>query len=36
MALVLLEVNGSSRSATVRCTLAECENATDPVKVTPP
>ena len=33
---VLLEVNGKRRSATVRCTLAACENATDPVKVTPP
>ena len=33
---VLLEVNGRRKSATVRCTLAQCENATDPVKVTPP
>ena len=33
---VLLEVNGTRKSATVRCTLAACENATDPVKVTPP
>jgi hypothetical protein len=33
---VLLEVNGTRKSATVRCTLAECETATDPVKVTPP
>ena len=33
---LLLDVNGKRRSATVRCTLAECENATDPVKVTPP
>lgn len=33
---VLLEVNGARTAATVRCALAECENATDPVKVTPP
>jgi hypothetical protein len=33
---VLLEVNGTRKFATVRCTLAACENATDPVKVTPP
>lgn len=33
---VLLQVNGSRKAATVRCTLAHCENATDPVKVTPP
>jgi hypothetical protein len=33
---VLLQVNGGRKSATVRCTLAECENATDPVKVTSP
>jgi len=33
---VLLDVNGTRRAATVRCTLARCEDATDPVKVTPP
>ena len=33
---VLLEVNGRRKSATVRCVLEQCENATDPVKVTPP
>jgi hypothetical protein len=33
---VLLEVNGRRKASTVRCTLAQCENATDPVKVTPP
>lgn len=33
---VLLDVNGERRSATVRCTLGACENATDPVKVTAP
>lgn len=33
---VLLEVNGTRKAATVRCTLGDCDNATDPVKVTPP
>ncbi|SFA96828.1 hypothetical protein SAMN05192575_102195 [Nocardioides alpinus] len=33
---VLLDVNGQRESATVRCTLAACENATDPVKVEAP
>jgi hypothetical protein len=33
---VLLDVNGSRKSATVRCTLGDCENATDPVKVQTP
>ena len=33
---VLLEANGKRRSATVRCVLAQCENATDPVKVQAP
>ena len=33
---VLLEVNGRRRSATVRCVLAQCEDATDPVKVQAP
>jgi hypothetical protein len=33
---VLLEVNGKRRSATVRCTLGACDNATDPVKVQAP
>jgi hypothetical protein len=33
---VLLEVNGRRKSATVRCVLAQCENATDPVKVRAP
>lgn len=28
---VLLDVNGARKSATVRCVLAQCENATDPV-----
>lgn len=34
--VVLLDVNGRRKSATVRCTLGQCENATDPVKVTSP
>jgi hypothetical protein len=33
---VLLDVNGKRKSATVRCTLGACENATDPVKVQTP
>ena len=33
---LLLDVNGKRRSATVRCTLGECESATDPVKVKTP
>lgn len=33
---VLLDVNGTRRSATVRCVLADCENATDPVEVQAP
>ncbi|RYC12838.1 hypothetical protein [Nocardioides zhouii] len=33
---VLLDVNGERRSATVRCVLAQCEDATDPVKVQAP
>jgi hypothetical protein len=33
---VLLDVNGEQKSATVRCALGECENATDPVKVQTP
>ena len=33
---LLLDVNGTRRSATVRCTLGACENATDPVKVRVP
>ena len=33
---VLLEVNGQRRSATVRCTRGQCENATDPVRVQVP
>ncbi|GAA5128787.1 hypothetical protein GCM10023339_57120 [Alloalcanivorax gelatiniphagus] len=33
---VLLDVNGRRKSATVRCTLGACENATDPVKVQMP
>jgi hypothetical protein len=33
---LLLDVNGERRSATVRCTLDACENATDPVKVQAP
>lgn len=34
--VVLLDANGSKRSATVRCTPARCENATDPVPVQAP
>lgn len=34
--IVLLEANGKRRSATVRCDLGACENATDPVKVQVP
>ena len=34
--VVLLGVNGKRKAATVRCTLAECENASDPVKVQAP
>ncbi|MCP3421083.1 hypothetical protein [Nocardioides pinisoli] len=33
---VLLGVNGQRKSATVRCTLDACENATDPVAVQTP
>lgn len=33
---VLLDVNGTRRSATVRCTLGRCENATDPVPTQAP
>ena len=33
---VLLDVNGTRKSATVRCVLDDCENATDPVKVQAP
>lgn len=33
---VLLDVNGKRKSATVRCTLGACENATDPVRVQAP
>ncbi|WP_299924196.1 hypothetical protein [uncultured Nocardioides sp.] len=33
---LLLNVNGKRKSATVRCTLDACENATDPVKVRTP
>jgi hypothetical protein len=33
---VLLDVNGRRKFATVRCTLAACEDATDPVKVQMP
>ena len=33
---LLLDVNGTRKSATVRCALAVCENATDPVKVEAP
>lgn len=34
--VVLLDVNGTRKSATVRCTVAQCENATDPVRVQAP
>lgn len=33
---VLLDANGRRKSATVRCTVTACENATDPVKVQMP
>lgn len=33
---LLLDVNGSRKYAVVRCTLDDCENATDPVKVQAP
>lgn len=33
---LLLDVNGARKSATVRCTLGSCENATDPVKAATP
>lgn len=33
---LLLDVNGRRTSATVRCTLGACENATDPVQVSAP
>ena len=33
---VLLDVNGRRKFATVRCDLGDCENATDPVKVSAP
>lgn len=33
---LLLDVNGKRKSATVRCNLAVCENASDPVKVEAP
>lgn len=33
---LLLDVNGRRKSATVRCTLDACENATDPVKASAP
>jgi hypothetical protein len=33
---LLLDVNGKRKSATVRCTIDACENATDPVKVQTP
>ena len=33
---VLLEANGRRKASVVRCTLADCENATDPVKVQTP
>ena len=34
--VVLLDVNGRRKSATVRCALARCENATDPETVQAP
>src|SRR5690606_9372686 len=34
--ILLLDVNGRSKAATVRCRIARCENATDPVPVTHP
>jgi hypothetical protein len=33
---LLLETHGRRRTATVRCTLSDCENATDPVRTDPP
>lgn len=33
---LLLDVNGRRKAATVRCTLDDCEDATDPVKVSAP
>ncbi|WP_374456504.1 hypothetical protein [Nocardioides sp.] len=33
---LLLDVNGTRKSSTVRCTLDACENATDPVKASTP
>ena len=33
---LLLEVNGQTRSSTVRCEVDDCENATDPVPVQAP
>lgn len=33
---LLLSVNGEKQASIVRCTLASCENATDPVKVSSP
>lgn len=33
---LLLTVNGEKQASVVRCTLADCENATDPVKVSAP
>ncbi|WP_107704869.1 WD40 repeat domain-containing protein [Nocardioides allogilvus] len=33
---LLLEVNGDTRSSTVRCSEGDCENATDPVAVQQP
>lgn len=33
---LLLDVNGSRKHAVVRCRLADCENATDPVRVQAP
>lgn len=35
-AALLLTVNGQRKASVVRCTLASCENATDPVPVTAP
>ena len=33
---LLLDVNGTVKSSTVRCTLDACENATDPVRAATP
>ena len=33
---LLLDVNGAGKASVVRCTLDDCENATDPVKVQAP